>query len=497
MTLRGNCPGCDSGQTAHPFVNRRAAVQAGAVGLLGLGMGDLEALQSLAGDSSARRFEARSVIFIFASGGMSHIDTFDPKPDAPDTVRGPFRPIATRIPGLMICEHLPLLAQRSQHWALCRSLTTGTDDHEQGHQMVLSGRSELPVGFNPNLPQATDWPAIAALANFVSRGRHNLPPAVVLPQKMIRTDLGTVPRVGQFAGLLGARWDPWFLECVAPCRHGWGACPQCYDGRPELQDGRVYGQHEGPLFQVPSLLLPEDVPRARLQDRALLLAAFDEQRRFMDRSAAAGRYDRHQQNAVSLLTRASTQRALFEVADADPQTLDRYGRNKYGWSMLLAGQLIEAGVKLVQVNLGRTSTWDLHASNFPILKDLLLPPTDRAVSALLDDLEDKGLLQDTLIVMASEFGRTPRINTAKPAPGRDHWGAVQSVFFAGGGVQGGRVLGSSDRHAARPATDPQKPDDLAATIYQALGIPRSGTWPDHSERPHSFYTGEPLDGLFG
>src|SRR5262249_51938201 len=141
-------------------------------------------------------------------------------------------------------------------------------------------------------------------------------------------------------------------------------------------------------------------------------------------------------------------------------------------------------------------SWDLHQTNFPILKDLLLPPLDRALSALLDDLKDKGLLQDTLIVMASEFGRTPKINTAKPTPGRDHWGAVQTVFFAGGGVQGGRVVGSSDRHGARPATDPQTPDDLAATIYQALGIPQSAIWQDSNERPHAFYTGEPVRGLF-
>jgi hypothetical protein len=464
--------------------------------LLGLGLGHLEPLRSLAGEAQGRRGKARSVIFIFASGGMSHIDTFDPKPDAPDTVRGPFRPMATLTPGLVISEHLPLLAQRSQHWALCRSLTTGTDDHEQGHQEILSGRRELPVGFNPNLPQATDWPAMAALANYAGRGRHNLPPAVVLPQKMIRTDLGSVLRVGQLAGLLGAQWDPWFLECAARCDHGWGACPRCYDGREGLQDGRVYGQHEGPLFQAPSLLLPEDVPAARLQDRVTLLSTFDQQRRLLDRSAAAGRYDRHQQQAVSLLAGGRTQGALFDVARADPKTLDRYGRNKFGWSLLLAGRLIEAGVALVQVNLGKTSTWDLHQANFPILKDLLLPPTDRAVSALLDDLKDKGLLQDTLIVMASEFGRTPRINTAKPAPGRDHWGAVQSVFFAGGGVQGGRVVGSSDREGARPASEPQTPDDLAATLYQVLGIPRSATWPDRSGRPHAFYTGEPLGGLF-
>src|SRR5262249_34489579 len=151
-----------------------------------------------------------------------------------------------------------------------------------------------------------------------------------------------------------------------------------------------------------------------------------------------------------------TQRALWDVANADSKTLDRYGRNKFGWSMLLAGRLIEAGVNLVQVNLGKTSTWDLHESNFIILKDLLLPPTDRSLSAFLDDLDAKGLLQDTLVVMASEFGRTPRINSI-PRPGRDHWGDVQSVFFAGGGMQGGRVIGASDKLGAYPAVDPQTP----------------------------------------
>src|SRR5262249_32603401 len=179
---------------------------------------------------------------------------------------------------------------------------------------------------------------------------------------------------------------------------------------------------------------------------------------------------------------------------ADPKTLDRYGRNKFGWSLLLAGRLIEAGGSLVQVNLGKTSTWDLHEANFPILQDLLLPPTDPALSALLDYLEAKGLLQDTWIVMASEFGRTPRINQARN-PGRDHWGNVQSVFFAGGGVKGGRVVGASDRLGARPAADPQTPDNMAATIYQALGIPRSAVWRDVGERPHPFYPGEPISAL--
>jgi hypothetical protein len=458
-------------------------------------MGHLAELRALGAPAKPREARAKSVLFIFLSGGLSHIDSLDPKPDAPDSVRGPFRPIATRTPGLLISEHLPLLAERSQWWAVCRSLTTATDDHELGHQVILSGRIAPPPGFNPNQPQATDWPAIAALANYAARGRHNLPPAVVLPEKMIRTD-NLRPRVGQFAGLLGAQWDPWFLEAAAWCHHGWGACPRCYDGRAGFQDGRVYDRHPQPFFQAPSLLLPEDIPPARLRDRVTLLAAFDEQRRSLERSAEAGRYDCRQQSAVALLTGGQARGALFDVAHADRKTLDRYGRNKFGWSLLLAGRLLEAGVSLVQVNLGKTSTWDLHEANFTILKDLLLPPTDRALAAHLDDLEAKGLLQDTLIVMASEFGRTPRINQAAH-PGRDHWGSVQTVLFAGGGVQGGRAVGASDKLGARPAADLQTPDNFAATIYQALGIPRSAVWHDLGERPHAFYTGEPVSGLFG
>src|SRR5262249_49852849 len=247
---------------------------------------------------------------------MSHLDTLDPKPDAPDSIRGSFRPIATRTPGLFLSEHLPLLAQRSPHWALCRSLTTGTDDHELGHQVILSGRLEPPPGFNPHPPQAADWPAIAALANYAARVRHNLPPVIVRPEKQIRTD-NLRPRPGQFAGLLGSKWDPWFLEAAAWCHHGWGACPRCYDGPPGFQDGRVYGQHREPLFRAPDLLLPQDVSLARLRDRVTLLATFDEQRRLLERAATAGGYDRHRQNAVSLLAGGQTRGALFDVANAD------------------------------------------------------------------------------------------------------------------------------------------------------------------------------------
>ena len=191
-------------------------------------------------------------------------------------------------------------------------------------------------------------------------------------------------------------------------------------------------------------------------------------------------------------------RRAFDIKHQPDKDLNRYGKNAFGWSLLMAARLVEAGVNLVQVNLGNNESWDTHGEAFPHLKEKLLPPTDRAVSALLDDLATSGLLESTLIVMAGEFGRTPKI-THLPQhyklPGRDHWGAVQTVFFAGGGVKGGRVVGSSDRIGGYPASDPQTPENMAATIYQALGIPATAAWHDESNRPHHIYNGEPIAGL--
>jgi uncharacterized protein (DUF1501 family) len=191
-------------------------------------------------------------------------------------------------------------------------------------------------------------------------------------------------------------------------------------------------------------------------------------------------------------------RQAFDVVNADPKVLDRYGRNAFGWSLLMARRLVEAGVNMVQVNLGNNETWDTHGNAFPHLKDKLFPPTDQAVSALLDDLSESGLLESTLIVMAGEFGRTPKISTLPQyykLPGRDHWGAVQTVFFAGGGVRGGRVIGASDKIGGFPAADPQTPENMAATIYHSLGIPATAMWHDALDRPHHIYYGEPIGGL--
>jgi hypothetical protein len=227
-----------------------------------------------------------------------------------------------------------------------------------------------------------------------------------------------------------------------------------------------------------------------------LLARIEEQRRGFERASETVPLDRYRAEALSLLSNPETRRA-FDVHETEPRTLDRYGRNQFGWSLLLARRLVERGVSLVQVNLGNDETWDTHQSAFPVLRDFLLPAFDRAVTALLDDLEADGLLESTLLVVASEFGRTPRISKLPGAPlaGRDHWGAVQSVLLAGGGVRGGRVIGSSDKLGAHPSRDPQTPESLAATIYDSLRIPRDAMWNDSAGRPMPFYHADPIPGL--
>jgi uncharacterized protein (DUF1501 family) len=465
----------------HPAFTRRTALQAGAVGLLGLGLGELRQLRA----ASPREHPAKSVIFVFLSGGLAQHDSFDPKPDAPADVRGEFKPIATKTPGVFVCEHLPLLAARSDRWALVRSLTHRSNDHSAGHHIMLTGRSDLPPGFSPNQPRPTDHPSVAAVAGAVTAPRNNLPPAVVLPEKLVHTTGRVIP--GQFAGVMGRGRDPWFLEASAFEPRAYGAYPE-YEF--DHQERKYTPKRKG--FVLPDLSLPEGVDPLRFDARLDILRHIDGQRRRLD--AAAAGLDRSRQDAVSLLTDARVRRA-FDLSKAPARDLDRYGRNAFGWSLLTAARLVEAGVNLVQVNLGNNETWDTHGNAFPHLKDKLLPPTDRAVSALVDDLSERGLLDSTLVVMAGEFGRTPKVSTLTQfykGPGRDHWGAVQTVWLAGGGVRGGRVVGSSDKNGAHPATDPQTPENFAATIYQALGVPQTGAWRDAEGRPHFVYRGEPM-----
>ncbi|MBI2804185.1 MAG: DUF1501 domain-containing protein [Planctomycetes bacterium] len=464
-------------------LSRREVLRAGAIGLGGLGLAELSALQAL-GDANTPR--ARSVIFVFLTGGISHQDSFDLKPDAPDTVRGEFQPIATRTPGVRICEHLPMLAQRTDKYAIIRSMATGSSGHEVACHMLLTGRLDMPVGFSlQNVPNPHEWPSIPVQVNHAKqgRGRNNLPVSVVLPEPSVNE--ASKVRPGQYAGRLGPRWEAWHLRMATQCALGNGACPHCFrfEGTPF--------RHEPPtIFETPSLTLP-DGGGARLRGRVNLLESIEQQRRHLGHSAETQRLDRHRQQAISVLNDPRT-RAAFQVERADARTLQRYGRNKFGLSLLMAYRLVSAGVSLVQVNLGKNSSWDTHRRNFVNLRDNLLPYFDRSVSALLDDLHQSGMLRDTLVIVTGEFGRTPRINRDA---GRDHWGPVMSLMIAGGGVRGGRVIGSTDRIAGEPTADRQTPENLAATLYSALGIPHNATWQDTDGRPYELYRAQPIAGL--
>ena len=479
----------------HPGLSRRAAVQAGAIGLLGLGMNHVAGLHAATteGEANAPRRRFKAAIYIFLSGGLGQQDSFDPKPDAPANIRGEFASIATQTSGVRICEHLPHLAARSDQWALVRSLSHPYNDHSVGHHVMLTGRTDVPPGFSGNKPTPNDHPSLAAIANAVVPARNNLPPAAVLPEKLVHVSGRTIP--GQFAGQMGWRHDPWFIEAsrFKDTKYIHGAMPeftfQRWEGKVSLPEY---------VYEAPRLELPQDVLQRRMSNRLGLLQTVDSQRRDLDATAGAGEFGRLREDAVALLTSGGVHRAL-DVHAAPDDVQDRYGRNSFGWSLLMARQLVEAGVSLVQVNLGNDESWDTHERAFYNLQNFLFPPTDRAVSALIDDLSERGLLDDVLIVMAGEFGRTPKVfvepSLKSKTAGRDHWGAVQSVFFAGGGVRGGTVIGATDKVGGYPVSDMQKPENMAATIYESLGLPRTVAWHDEFDRPHQVYHGEPIVGL--
>jgi hypothetical protein len=465
--------------------NRREALGFGVGGLTSGLLGE-SLIGAVSADTQRPAAQDRSVIYIFLSGGLSQLDSFDLKPDAPAEIRGEFRPIQTRTPGIQICEHLPLLASRSHLWALVRSMSHPSNGHSEGHAMMLTGRTPPPPGFSGNSPTPADWPSIAAIAGQVTRRRGILPAAAVLPEKIVHNTGRTIP--GQFAGQMGPARDPWFIEASPYRPRIYGAYPEyAFTMAPEVPRVR-----DDSVFRAPSLNLPTGVTPGQLNERRGLLDAAEILRPIPNRS-----FDRNRDLAYALLSDPGV-RWAFDVTNADLRLQERYGRNSFGWSLLMARRLVEVGVNFVQVNLGNNEAWDLHGSIFPRLSDSLFPPTDRAVSALLDDLEQTGLLERTMIVMAGEFGRTPRISTLPQhyqQPGRDHWGAVQTVFFAGGGVRGSQVIGASDRQGGHPISHRQTPENLAATIFESLGVPRTAMWYDQVERPHHIYNADSIAGL--
>jgi hypothetical protein len=447
---------------------RREALRAGALTLTGLGLPGLFAGRAAAGPGrpGAPGFgRARSCILIFQWGGPSQLDTWDPKPDAPDAIRGSFAPIQTATPGVHISEHFPRLARQTNRLAIVRSMTHDDPAHLSTAHRLLTGHLAPKVNSDAGGPSPNDWPHLGALVARCRPSGGALPSSVTMPWTVSHPAAPGGKAPGQNAGWLGKSFDPFHVD----------------------------GDPNDPAFQVPGLDLPEGLSHARLACRRGLLTGSGPAQALPGRAASS--WDATHARALDALTSAEA-RGAFRLDREDPRTRDRYGRHIHGQCLLLARRLVEAGVGLVTVNWhdDHLNFWDTHSENFRHLKDRLMPPADQGFDALLDDLDARGLLGETLVVWVGEFGRAPRITRANS--GREHWPRCYSAALAGGGVRGGQVFGASDRWAAYPARDPVSPDDLGATILHALGIDPATEIADALGRPLRINTGQPVLPLF-
>lgn len=449
--------------------SRREILRVGGLGLLGAGLNlpDLargSARPDLAGGSFGR---AKSCIVLFLMGGPPQQSTWDPKPDAPAEVRGDFGPIATNVPGLAISSLLPLTARQMDKVCLLRAMSTGDNAHSSSGYYMLTGRPHAPQNVenaNPGAPN--DSPSLGSLVGKLGPGRGPLPGSITLPHRIFNTDGSVWP--GQDAGFLGRGADPWLLNAVST--------PEGY--------------------RVREIDLPVDLDPARVARRMSLV---DDFRKGIDAlDPAAKVLDDHARRAFDLL-RSSEARRAFKIEDEPEATRERYGASPFGRGVLLARRLVDVGVRLVQVNWYRgvdepadNPCWDSHTKESARLKDVLAPPMDRAYSALLEDLERRGTLDETLVVCLAEFGRSPRLDAAG---GRNHWGSVFSVALAGGGIKGGQAFGSSDKIGAQPRENRVRPEDLAATIFHCLGHDPGSEYLDRLGRPHPISRGEVLHAI--
>ena len=362
--------------------------------MLGLSISDVTAIRAQAKPRSSDKPD-KSVLLIYLPGGLSHIDTFDPKPQAPDNTRGEFTTIATQTTGVRICEHLPLLAARSDKWSLVRSLGHPTNDHTQAHHYMLCGKMELPRPFDRTKPVRTDFPSMAAVAGSQVKSPGPLPPAVMLPRLLI--NVARQVRGGQTAGRMGERHDPWLLQAASMCNQ-YGSCPDCY----MFSNFETKPHSITPVFRPPNPKLPTGLTLERSGHRQHLLRKLQADLTGLEGGALVRNWSRSRDDALSLLTSREV-RDAFDVESVDAKTRDRYGRDLFGSTLLLSKRLIGNGVRMVQAHLERGVSWDTHGDNFPVLKNKLLPPFDRALSALLDDLKESGLLDSTLVVSAASL----------------------------------------------------------------------------------------------
>jgi hypothetical protein len=476
-------------------ISRRQLLRIGSLGSLGLTLPRLlqaEDEQAATPKPTATHPASspiRSCILIFHYGGPSHIDTLDMKPNAPAEIRGQFGSIATKVAGIRVCEHLAHIAQVMDRLAVVRSMHHPMTNHNAAAFTALCGRNPLKGDLELLSNDRNDPPCYGAILSATLPERRGLPTFVALPHVMYNV----VQLPGQVAGFLGSAHNPF----------------------------QVNTDPSAPDFRLTDLDLPSDLSLDRLDDRALLLRSLDHHWRHAENLVAAGvnsveplgTRDRDQLQAITAphfaasdiytekalrLLHSPAVRQAFHLGSEDPRLRDRYGRTKLGQSVLLARRLIEAGVRFVTVfdgqHNGQLANWDAHENVFGRLKNDLLPPADQTAAALIDDLSSRGLLEDTLVIVMGEFGRTPKINGAA---GRDHWPNCYSIVLAGGGVRGGITFGTSDKQGAYPEDDAVTPADLAATLFWRFGIDPARELTDLTGRPYKLADGRPITSLFG
>lgn len=445
-------------------LTRREILKIGGLGAFGASIG----LPSARASTTATG-RAKSCIVLFLFGGPAQHSTWDPKPNAPAEVRGPFAPIATKAPGITISELMPQTANVADKLCILRAVSTGDNAHSSSGYYMLTGRPHQPTNFENAKPGApNDAPVLGALYGKVAGGSTAGPRAVTLPHRIVNTDGSVWP--GQDAGYLGRAADPWLLN-AKPSPEG---------------------------LSIDEITLPVALSPERLIERRELLDRLGRSLDHIDREPVARAMNSQAKQALDLF-RSPQARAAFRLDEESAPIRDRYGRTPFGQSVLLARRLTGAGVKLVQVNWYRgkdepdmNPVWDTHVDEPNRLKNVLVPPADAAISALIEDLHQTGRLDETLVVIASEFGRSPRL---EGNAGRGHWGSVFSVAMAGGGIRGGIVYGASDRFAAQPKDGKVGPEDLLATIFHCLGFEPSTEYRDPLDRPFPISRGEVIRGI--
>lgn len=445
-------------------INRRQLLQVGSASALGLAsLGQRLAMA----DSVQAKPRAKACIFLFMWGGPSQLDTFDLKPNAPAEIRGPFQPIATKVPGLQICEHFSQLATLADKVSIIRSLCHDDPAHLSSGHATLTGQRAPVIKSDDVPPSSKDSPHLGALLSRLKPNDSGMPPFVSMPWKAYHPAAPGGEAPGQHGGWLGSAYDSMLLT----------------------------GDMNHPDWRPQGIGLPADMTVDRLSSRVELLRMLDAQRGALEQATQANTFHNHQSRALRWVGSEKVRQA-FDLSRESDATRERYGRNTHGQCVLLARRLVEQGVPLVSVNWhndGR-SFWDTHGDNFNRLKNDLIPPADRALTALLTDLEERGMLDETLVAWVGEFGRRPQITAANA--GREHWPFCYSGLMAGGGIKRGFVYGSSDARAAYPASDPVSPQDFATTMIHALGIPTDDVLYDRENRAHRVCEGKVIEELF-